>query len=133
MSSFGPWELEYEECFGHKPSVKRLISGISKTDKQDYLISSRTSELTLISYASLISLQKELGFFLRNNKVMVVLDEAHKAKNSSGGVIAQAVLELAKYSSARVVLLVRLHQMVTRTYIICSNSFGQRKTLLDLK
>lgn len=35
---------------------------------------------------------------------MVVLDEAHKAKNSSGGVIAQAVLELAKYSSARVVL-----------------------------
>lgn len=84
LSSFGPWELEYEECFGHKPSVKRLISGISKTDKQDYLISSRTSELTLISYASLISLQKELGFFLRNNKVMVVLDEAHKAKNSSG-------------------------------------------------
>lgn len=62
LSSFGPWELEYEECFGHKPSVKRLISGISKTDKQDYLISSRTSELTLISYASLISLQKELGF-----------------------------------------------------------------------
>lgn len=57
LSSFGPWELEYEECFGHKPSVKRLISGISKTDKQDYLISSRTSELTLISYASLISLQ----------------------------------------------------------------------------
>lgn len=104
LSSFGPWELEYEECFGHKPSVKRLISGISKTDKQDYLISSRTSELTLISYASLISLQKELVFFLRNNKAMVVLDEAHKAKNSSGGVIAQAVLELAKYSSARVVL-----------------------------
>lgn len=53
LSSFGPWELEYEECFGHKPSVKRLISGISKTDKQDYLISSRTSELTLISYARL--------------------------------------------------------------------------------
>lgn len=34
----------------------------------------------------------------------IVVDEAHKAKNSSGGVIAQAVLELAKYSSARVVL-----------------------------
>lgn len=68
------------------------------------MISNHTSDLTLISYASLLSLQKELGFFLRNNKVMMVLDEAHKAKNSSGGVIAQAVLELAKYSSARVVL-----------------------------
>lgn len=104
LSSFGPWELEYEECFGRKPSVRRLISGIGKTDKQDYLISNHTSDLTLISYASLLSLQKELGFFLRNNKVMMVLDEAHKAKISSGGVIAQAVLELAKYSSARVVL-----------------------------
>lgn len=35
---------------------------------------------------------------------MVVLDEAHKAKNSSGGIIAQTVLNFAKYCSARVVL-----------------------------
>ena len=35
---------------------------------------------------------------------MVVLDEAHKAKNSSGGITAQTVLNLAKYCSARVVL-----------------------------
>lgn len=104
LSSFGPWELEYAECFGHTPSVKRLISGISKTEKQAYLISGRTCELTLISYASLTSLEEYLGFYLRNNKVMVVLDEAHKAKNSSGGITAQTVLKLAKYCSARVVL-----------------------------
>lgn len=104
LSSFGPWELEYAECFGHAPVVKRLISGISKCDKQSYLISGHTSELTLISYASLASLEEHLGFFLRTNKVMVVLDEAHKAKNSSGGITAQTVLNLAKYCSARVVL-----------------------------
>lgn len=104
LSSFGPWELEYAECFGHAPVVKRLISGISKSDKQSYLISGHTSELTLISYASLASLEEHLGFFLRTNKVMVVLDEAHKAKNSSGGITAQTVLNLAKYCSARVVL-----------------------------
>lgn len=104
LSSFGPWELEYAECFGHSPCVKRLISGINKSDKQAYLISGHTSELTLISYASLASLEEHLGFFLRNNKVMVVLDEAHKAKNSSGGITAQTVLSLAKYCSARVVL-----------------------------
>jgi hypothetical protein len=39
LSSFGPWELEYAECFGANPRVKRLISGISKSDKQDYLYS----------------------------------------------------------------------------------------------
>lgn len=104
LSSFGPWELEFEECFGRFPESKRLVGGVNKSEKQDYLISKHPAELTLISYASLISLQKEIGFFLRNNKVMVVLDEAHKAKNSSGGVIAQAVLEMAKYSKSRIVL-----------------------------
>lgn len=104
LSSFGPWELEYEECFGRVPKSKRLVGGVNKADKQDYLISKHPAELTLISYASLISLQKEIGFFLRTNRVMVVLDEAHKAKNSSGGIIAQTVLEMSKYSKSRIVL-----------------------------
>lgn len=104
LSSFGPWESEYEECFGYKPNSMRLVSGISRDEKQSYLISKHPGELTLISYNSLISLQQELGFFLRNNRVMVVLDEAHKAKNPSGGIIAQAVLELSKYCKSRIVL-----------------------------
>lgn len=104
LSSFGPWELEYEECFGRKPVSKRLVGGVNRNDKQDYLISKYPAELTLISYASLPSLQRGIGFFLRTNKVMVVLDEAHKAKNSSGGIIAQAVLEMSKYSKSRIVL-----------------------------
>lgn len=104
LSSFGPWETEFEECFGRTPHSKRLVGGVDKADKQDYLISKHPFELTLISYASLISLQKEIGFFLRTNRVMVVLDEAHKAKNSSGGIIAQAVLEMSKYSKSRIVL-----------------------------
>lgn len=104
LSSFGPWESEYEECFGHKPDSMRIVGGISKEDKQSYLISKHPGELTLISYQSLISLQQEIGFFLRNNRVMVVLDEAHKAKNPSGGIIAQAVLDLSKYCKARIVL-----------------------------
>ena len=104
LSSFGPWETEYEECFGKTPRSKRLVGGVTKSDKQDYLISRHPYELTLISYASLISLQTEIGFFLRTNKVMVVLDEAHKAKNSSGGIIAQAVLDMSRYSKSRIVL-----------------------------
>ena len=104
LSSFGPWESEYFECFGRTPKSKRLSGGINKNDKKDYLISKYPAELTLVSYSSLITLQKEIGFFLRTNRVMVVLDEAHKAKNLSGGVIAQAVLEMSKYSKSRIVL-----------------------------
>lgn len=102
LSSFGPWEGEFKECFGKEADKKRLVG--EKKEKQDYLISEHPSEITLISYASLISLQKEIGFFLRTNRTMVVLDEAHKAKNSSGGAIAQAVLDMAKYSKSRIVL-----------------------------
>ena len=104
LSSFGPWETEYEDCFGRPPQSKRLVGGVAKTEKQDYLISMHPCELTLISYASLVSLQDKIGFFLRTNKVMVVLDEAHKAKNSSGGIIAHAVLNMAKDSKSRIVL-----------------------------
>lgn len=104
LSSFGPWELEYAECFGNYPISKRLISGISREDKVNYLYSRHTNELTLISYASLASVQDAITFFLKYNRVMVVLDEAHKAKNTSGGLTAQSVLEISKYCNARVVL-----------------------------
>lgn len=96
--------MEYEECFGHKPSSQRLISGISKEEKQLYLYSNYPKELTLISYQSVRSLQNELGYFLRNNRVMIVLDEAHKIKNVSGGMTASAVMNLAKYGKSRIVL-----------------------------
>ncbi len=104
LSSFGPWETEFGECFGRTPRSMRLVAGVSKREKQDYLISSHPYELTLISYASLVSLQNEISFFLRNNKVMVILDEAHKAKNSSGGIIAQTILDMAKLCRSRIVL-----------------------------
>ena len=104
LSSFGPWELEYLECYGRYPKIQRLTSSMSKQSKIDYLYSSHTCELTLISYASLVTLKKDIIFFLKSNKVMVVLDEAHKFKNISGGIVASSVLEIAKYCKSRVVL-----------------------------
>lgn len=104
LSAFGPWELEYEECFGEKPSTKRLNGKVSIDEKKQYLYSMNPAKITLLSYASVPSLKDELIYFLRNNKVMVVLDEAHKIKNTSGGVTAAGVLEIAAYCSSRVVL-----------------------------
>lgn len=104
LSAFGPWELEYEECFGEKPSTKRLNGKVSVEEKKQYLYSRTPARITLISYNSVPTLREELIYFLRNNKVMVVLDEAHKIKNTSGGVTASGVLEIAAYCSSRVVL-----------------------------
>ena len=104
LSSFAPWELEYEECFGHPASSKRLTGQLSLEAKKQYLYDENPAEITLLSYSSVASLASELRHFLRQNKVMVVLDEAHKIKNTSGGIVAQSVMSLAAESSARVVL-----------------------------
>lgn len=104
LSAFGPWELEYEECFGQKPSTKRLNGKVSVEDKKQYLYSLDPAKITLLSYASVPSLREELIYFLKNNQVMVVLDEAHKIKNTNGGITANGVLDIASYCSARVVL-----------------------------
>lgn len=104
LSAFGPWELEYGECFGERPSTKRLNGTVSLDDKKQYLYSLDPAKITLLSYASVSSLNEELIYFLRNNKVMVVLDEAHKIKNTSGGITATSVLDIATFCSARVVL-----------------------------
>ena len=104
LSSFGPWESEYEECFGKRPSSKRLHGSLSKEEKRNYLYSSHISEITLISYQGVPNLKEDLVSFLKRNKVMVVLDEAHKIKNVDGGIIANEILSLAKHSKSRVIL-----------------------------
>ena len=104
LSAFGPWELEYEECFGEKPSTKRLNGKVSVDEKKQYLYSRIPAKITLLSYNSVPSLKDELIYFLKNNQVMVVLDEAHKIKNTSGGITANGVLDIAQYCSSRVVL-----------------------------
>ncbi len=104
LSAFGPWEQEYELCFGKKPRSKRLIGGVSLEEKKQYLYEFVPADITLISYSSVHTLVDELLFFLSAHRVMVVLDEAHKIKNTSGGITAESVLRLAERSKARVVL-----------------------------
>lgn len=104
LNAFAPWELEYEECFGHKATSKRLSGKVDVEEKRQYLYSFTPAEITLVSYASVIPLVDELTFFLKKNKVMVILDEAHKIKNTSGGIISQSIMSLANVCKSRVVL-----------------------------
>ena len=104
LSSFAPWELEYKECFGINPVSKRL-SGVPLEEKKQYLYDDNPAEITLLSYNSVASIANELKHFLRTHRTMVVLDEAHKIKNTSEySVYSQAVLSLAPYCNSRIVL-----------------------------
>lgn len=104
LSSFGPWESEYEECFGVRVNAKRLSGGMSKQEKSKYLYSFEPAELTLMSYQAVNSVIEDLIYFIKKHRVMVVLDEAHKIKNTDGGIIADSVLKIGKYCKSRVVL-----------------------------
>lgn len=104
LNAFAPWELEYEECFGRKPTSKRLSGKLDIEEKKQYLYEMNPAEITLVSYASVISLVDELTYFLKKHRVMVILDEAHKIKNTKGGIISQSIMSLAENCKSRVVL-----------------------------
>jgi SNF2 family DNA or RNA helicase len=110
LSSFGPWEDEYQLCFGKKPSSVRLSGGTPKEERDRYLKSiipiEETPEIILMSYQSVPFNLPNLEYYLQRhgNNVMVVLDEAHRIKNVDGGVWAQAILSLSKYCVSRVIL-----------------------------
>lgn len=104
LNAFAPWELEYEECFGRKATSKRLSGKLDVEEKKQYLYEMYPAEITLVSYASVISLVDELTYFLQKHRVMVILDEAHKIKNTKGGIISQSIMSLAGNCKSRVVL-----------------------------
>lgn len=103
LSAFGPWESEYEECYGRKAASKRINGQLATEHKKQYFYGD-TDELILISYSSVVSVKEQLIYFIRNHKVMVVLDEAHKIKNTNGGITAASLMQISQYCKSRVIL-----------------------------
>lgn len=105
LSSFAPWENEYEECFGIKPSSFRMSGNkeVSKDLKKQHLSSGNPAELTLIFHGGVPSFESRIINFLKKNKTLVVVDEAHRIKNHEG-VWGKSVTEISKEAQARVVL-----------------------------
>lgn len=105
ISSFAPWENEYESCFGYTTSFQRLSGdcSITKDDKLEHLYAPHPSEVTLIFHGGVDSLQNEIIDFLKKHRTMVVVDEAHRIKNPDG-VWGRSVTEISKEAKARVIL-----------------------------
>lgn len=105
LSSFAPWENEYEECFGIKPSSFRMSGdpNISIEKKLEHLYSPNSPELSLIFHGGVDRFQTDIIDFLKRNKTMVVVDEAHRIKNPEG-VWGKSVTEISKEAISRVIL-----------------------------
>lgn len=105
LSSFAPWENEYKDCFGISIPSQRLSwdTSITRYFKEQHLYSNNPKQLTLISHAWVPLLEKEIIDFLKQNKTMVVIDEAHRIKNANW-TWGKSVVEIAKEASSRVIL-----------------------------
>jgi SNF2 family DNA or RNA helicase len=105
LSSFAPWENEFSECFGYKPNSFRMSgdSDISVKQKLEHLYSPNSPELTLIFHGGVDRFQNDIIDFLKRNKTMVVVDEAHRIKNPDG-VWGRSVTEISKEAVSRVIL-----------------------------
>ena len=103
LSCFIPWQEEYEQCFGKKPS---LVVVESANDIDILHSKSRPVELILINYEKMrpgSQFQNGLVAYCRIHKTMLVLDEAHRVKNPEG-VYANSIIPLARTARSRVVL-----------------------------
>lgn len=105
LSSFAPWENEFSECFGYKPNSFRMSgdNDITKKQKLEHLYSPNSPELTLIFHGGVDRFQDDIIDFLKRNKTMVVVDEAHRIKNPEG-VWGKSVTEISKEAVSRVIL-----------------------------
>ncbi len=105
LSSFAPWENEYFECFGYSTTFQRLSgdTNITKEKKLEHLYSGNPAEITLINHGGVEGLQSDFIEFLKRNKCMLVVDEAHRIKNPEG-VWGQSITNISKEAIARVIL-----------------------------
>ena len=105
LAAFVAWKGEYEQCFGCKPKVLEIRGGISNQTVENALLKDYIDyDLVIVSYGSVPSKIDILQEFLKYNRTMVVLDEAHRIKNTEDGIQSFAALKLSKYAKSRVIL-----------------------------
>lgn len=105
LASFLAWKKEYFYCFGTEPKVLEIMGSTpEKRIEKELMRSSVDLDLILVSYGSVNRQLDKLLFFLRNNRTMVVLDEAHRIKNVEDGVQSSATLQLSPFAKSRAVL-----------------------------
>ncbi len=108
LASFCPWETEYEKCFGKKVNSFRVSGSnkkaiITREEKQTYFYKENPAEITLMFHGAVNDYKNEVIHFLKKNKCMVVVDEAHKIKRPDK-VWGRSVADISREAIARVAL-----------------------------
>ena len=103
-NAFNAWYEEYETCFGNAPDFTNLSFETTK-NCQIYLNASgkNHTEISFINFDKLRLSKESLSRFLTNNRVLLIVDEAHKVKNPNAEV-TKAICEITKFANSRIIL-----------------------------
>jgi len=97
ISSFQPWQEEFEQCFGKKRDPSVIILDTFSSDQiNTYCRSMITSEITVVNYEKVRRNADSFRIFLERNKTMLVVDEVHRMKNP----LSQTSIAIRKFGDA---------------------------------
>lgn len=104
ISSYNAWFEEFITCFGEVPEFENLAAN-NVMDCKAYLTASPSNHknITFINGDKVRLLAAEIKYYLNNDNILLVIDEAHKIKNPNAS-ITKAVMDISQFAKSRILL-----------------------------
>jgi len=100
-NAFAAWEEQLAACLPHyEKDICRLVGGASVISK----LLQEPKKFLLITYQQVPKVIDILGDFMTRKKALLFLDESHRMKRGTDGVIGKAILELAHLPEKKLIM-----------------------------
>lgn len=100
-NAFAAWEEQVSICLPHlSDQVCRLVGGASNI--LQLLVNPK--KILLITYQQLPTVVGQIGAFINDHPAMLFLDESHRMKRGTTGVIGKAILSLAHLPQNKLIM-----------------------------
>jgi SNF2 family DNA or RNA helicase len=103
LSCFRPWEREASVALPGKLEVSR-VRGMHRSHRVRVWQRVRPGQLLLASYSTAAADRYDIERLCRRLRVMLVVDESHRAKRFRGGQWAPALVQIARVARVRMIL-----------------------------
>jgi superfamily II DNA or RNA helicase len=98
------WRDEHITCFNEEPDFMDLSDlSISKVDNYFKQSSGNTKKITFINYEKIKSVKESILLFIKNNNILLIIDEAHRVKNP-GAKVTDSILYFSEAIKFKILL-----------------------------
>lgn len=100
-NAFAAWEEQVSECLPElKNEVCRLTGGLANIGR----LLKKPSRILLVTYQQIPTVIELLGSFMNEHHTMIFLDESHRMKRGTAGVIGKAILSLSHLPDSKLIM-----------------------------